>query len=85
MKLMQACAVLKGSKWEEIAVYLCPDALDDIRKSHGGNVVFMFKVLETWKLAKSRTVGELMKWFKQVGVDRSNIEEKYVELFGDSE
>ena len=47
---MQACAVLKGSKWEEIAVYLCPDALDDIRKSHGGNVVFMFKVLETWKL-----------------------------------
>ena len=59
--------------------------LEDIRKSYGGNSVRMLKVLDTWKLAKSRTVGQLLNWFKKVGVDRTNIEEKYEELFGDLE
>ena len=85
MKLIQACAAVQGSKWEAISIYICPNALDDIRKSYGGNEVLMFKVLEAWKLEKSPTVGELLKWFKQVGVNRRTIEDKYEELFGDSE
>ena len=37
----------------------------------------MFKILEAWTLAKSPTVGQLLRLFEEVGVDRSNIEEKY--------
>ena len=83
---MRACAKVRGSKWEEIGVFLISsEDLDEIRKSYGGNSVRMFKVLETWKLVKSPRVGQLLKWFKEVGVDRSNIKEKYLELFGNSE
>ena len=77
---------MRGSKWEELGFLLISfEDLEEIRKLYGGNSVRMFKVLDTWKLAKSRTVGQLLKWFKKVGVDRCNIEEKYEELFGDSE
>ena len=81
IELIRACAAVKGSKWEEVGVYLLSvDDLDEICKSYGGNNVRMVRVLESWNTAKSPTVGQLLKWFEQVGVNRSYIERKYDEL-----
>ena len=81
IELIRACAALKGSKWEEVGVFLISmDHLDEIRKLYGGNTVRMVSVLESWSTAKSPTVGQLLKWFEQVGVNRSHIERKYDEL-----
>ena len=78
---MRACAAVKGSKWEEIGVLLIgSEDLDDIRKAYGGNLVRMFQVLESWNTAKSPTVGQLLMWFEEVGVNRCHIKRKYDEL-----
>ena len=82
LDLLRACAAVKGSKWEDIGVFLIgSDDLDDIRRAYGGNVVRMFKVLESWNMAKSPSVGQLLAWFEEVGVNRSHIERKYNELY----
>ena len=79
---MRTCAAFKGSKWEDIGIYLISlEDLDDIRKSYGGNGVHMFKVLESWNTAESPNVGELLKWFEEVGVNRNHIKRKYEELY----
>ena len=82
---MRACAAVKGSKWEEIGVYLITsEDLENIRLNSdaGGNFVRMFKVLDSWNVAKSPKVGELLHWFHQVSVGRTAIKMKYEELYG---
>ena len=82
---MRTCAVLKGSKWEEIGVVLGIDLedLEEIGNSTRSNVTRMFKVLKSWsERAKSPTVGKLLKWFEEVGVNRTLIKTKFNELYG---
>ena len=77
---MRACAAVRGSKWEDIGIFLISsEALEEIRKTYGGSTTRMFKVLETWKLVESPTVGQLLGHFEEVGVNRYHIIEKYEE------
>ena len=81
--LLRACAAVKASKWEEITVFLGIDDLDEIREFSSSNVTRMFKVLKSWsERAKSPTVGKLLKWFEEVGVNRRLIIMKFEELYG---
>ena len=83
VNLMRACAAVRGSKWEDIGIFLISSsALEEIRKSYGGDSVRMFKVLEVWNLAKSPTVSQLLACFEEehIGVNRRHIKTKYEEL-----
>ena len=81
VNLMRACAAVRGSKWEDIGIFLIDlGDLEEIRKSYGGDGVRMIKVLEAWKLEKYPTVGQLLACFEEVGVDRHTIQTKYEEL-----
>ena len=71
---------MRGSKWEEIGIFLISsEALEQIRKSYGGDSVRMFKILEAWNMAESPTVGQLLGHFEEVGVNRCHIIKKYEE------
>ena len=71
---------MRGSKWEDIGIFLIsPEVLEEIRKSYGGNGVRMFKILEAWNMAESPTVGQLLGNFEEVGVNRCHIIKKYEE------
>ena len=83
--VMRACAAVKGSKWEDIGVFLGinSDDLEEIRDSTRSVVSRMFKVLKSWsEQAKSPTVGKLLRWFEEVGVNRRLIKTKFNELYG---
>ena len=82
---MRACAAVKGSKWEDISVFLgiSLDTLQEIRDSTPSVVLRMFKVLKSWsEKANSPTVGKLLKWFEEVGVNRRLIKMKFEEHYG---
>ena len=80
--LIRVCAAVRGSKWEEVGIFLVSvEDLDEIRKAYGGNAIRMFRVLEAWKMRVSPTVGELLRWFEEVGVNRVHIKKKYEQLF----
>ena len=81
---MRACAAVKGSRWEDVGVLLgiSLDDLQEIGDSTRGFVSRMFKVLKSWsEKADSPTVGKLLKWFEEVGVNRRHIKMKFKELF----
>ncbi|XP_065838981.1 death-associated protein kinase 1-like isoform X2 [Oscarella lobularis] len=83
--VMRACAAVKGSKWEDISVFLgiSLDTLQEIRDSTPSVVLRMFKVLKSWsEKANSPTVGKLLKWFEEVGVNRRLIKMKFEEHYG---
>ena len=81
--VMRTCANVKGSKWEEIGAYLIElEEIEEIRELTRSNVLRMMKVLESWKLKTERpTVGKVLNWFEQVGVNRQVIVMKYLELY----
>ena len=81
---MRTCAAVKGSKWEDIGVFLIDsDDLEVIHDSTRSVVSRMMKVLKSWReWKKSPTVGKLLKWFEEVGVNRELIKTKFGELYG---
>ena len=71
---------MRGSKWKDIGIFLISlEALEEIGKSYGGDGVRMLKVLESWSIAESPTVGQLLGHFEEVGVNRCHIKAKYEE------
>ena len=84
-ELVRTCAIVTGSKWHDIGVLLGISLadLDEVGDSTSGAVSRMFKVLDLWrKVEGSPTVGKLLLWFDQVGVNRRAIERKFDELYG---
>ncbi|XP_065845194.1 putative ankyrin repeat protein RF_0381 isoform X2 [Oscarella lobularis] len=82
-ELVKACAIVTGSKWEDIGMLLgiSDSDLDDVRGST--TLARMIKVLDLWrKREESPTVGKLLRWFEQVDVNRRAIERKFDELYG---
>ena len=81
---MTACSRVKGSLWEDIGACIGIDlnAIDEIRDITRSNTLRMKKVLDLWNAAESPTVGELLRWFKEVGVNRTVIKTKYEDLYG---
>ena len=81
--LMKTCACVQGSKWEAIGSLLIDlDALEEIREITRDNTLRMMKVLKGWQLKTERaTVGRLLKWFEQVGINERAIKMKYSELY----
>ncbi|XP_065839980.1 receptor-interacting serine/threonine-protein kinase 4-like isoform X2 [Oscarella lobularis] len=77
--LMKACAAVGGSKWEDIAIAL-GISLDErkyVRDLTCTDFSRMFMVLEFWKKQTvSPTVGQLLYWFNEFGINRRSIEEK---------
>ena len=82
-ELVKACAIVTGSKWEDIGMLLgiSDSNLDDIRGSTSSSLARMIKVLDLWRKREgSPTVRKLLGWFEQVDVNRRAIERKFDEL-----
>ena len=82
--LLRACAAVKASNhMGRDQRFPGIDNLDEIRDYSRSNAARMFKVLKSWsKRAKSPTVGKLLKWFEEVGINRRLIIMKFEELYG---
>ena len=75
---------MRSCQWEDIGVFLIDsDDLEVIHDSTRSVVSRMMKVLKSWReREKSPTVGKLLKWFEEVGVNRELIKTKFGELYG---
>ncbi|XP_065839117.1 death-associated protein kinase 1-like isoform X3 [Oscarella lobularis] len=81
--LITACALVKGSLWQNLGVSLIKeDDLLYIREKFDHNYARMVEVLKLWNKAESPKVGRLLAWFKKFGVSRSSIESQYEDLPG---
>ncbi|XP_065845813.1 uncharacterized protein [Oscarella lobularis] len=82
-QVITACSRVRGSLWEEIgACVIDLDAIKQIRDDTRSHPLRMKMVFDSWKTAKSPTVGELLHWFEEVGVNRTVIKTKYKDLYG---
>ena len=81
--LIEACAHVKGSLWENLAVSLIEENDIQYAREHiRHDFARMVYVLKLWNTAKSPKVGTLLAWFKKFGVSRSSIESQYKDLPG---
>ena len=82
-KVITACSRVRGSLWEEIGACITDlNAIKQIREDTRSNTLRMKMVLDSWKTATQPTVGELLRWFEEVGVNRRVIKMKYEDLYG---
>ena len=81
--LIKACALVKGSLWENLGVSsIDKNDLQYIREHIRHDYARMVEVLKLWNDAESLTVGQLLGWFEEFGVNRSVIKSKYESLCG---
>ena len=81
--LIKACALVKGSLWQNLGVSLIKeDDLHYIREHFDHNYARMVEVLKLWNKAKSPKVGRLLAWFEHFGVSRRVIQIQYNDLPG---
>ncbi|XP_065838518.1 heat shock 70 kDa protein 12A-like isoform X2 [Oscarella lobularis] len=80
--LIRACAFVKPSKWDEFGLSLGVSLADinEIGESTNSHISRMFRVLESWRLAKWPTVGQLLAKFETFRVNRQAIESEFKKL-----
>ena len=71
--LMRACAAVDG----KILLLHALGISNDVRNLTRGSFSRMLKVLEVWRKQAVSTVGQLLRWFNEFGINRRSIEEKF--------